>query len=447
MLSRTARRLPPGASRASRLCRTPSPQTAPPNWGDVEDAHGAALTGWSVEWNKTNAEFKASSSRNVEDDTSRRDPATARSAWSASRGTGSARVPHHEGDGGSCSRRRAIRHEVGVLRRVGMHLRDRAGGPTHYFESPTHHYIVMDTSTAAAPSTTWRRRARAPRRTRRPLQRSRARWRCSTRRSCATPTSSPRICCSRVTVAQARRLWALDAGEEGRGAADEGHVGQLAARGLLQVVRRHARRRHVGDRRRRVHHARRLPPLRLRRRRHRHAGARAIPARNSPRAIPRAISDVAGVPHRSNGGSWRAPSTSRTRREGRPPPAASSRCGRARPRASSHARGAAGRTAGTAEAGGRPEARRPRPWRRPLHQGLPDGSPPCCSNNATTRWTRPRAASSEGLGAREGCSRVDLLARAFGAFDLRQRGDITEADLQRVLQRTPLGCATRTRTR
>ena len=85
--------------------------------------------------------------------------------------------------------------------------------------------------------------------------------------------------------AQARRLWALHSGEEGRGAADEGHVGQLAARGLLQVVRRHARRRHVGDRRRRVHHARRLPPLRLRRRRHRHAGARAIPPRNSRRAI------------------------------------------------------------------------------------------------------------------------------------------------------------------
>ena len=30
-------------------------------WGDVEDAHGAALTGWSVEWNKTNAEFQRGS--------------------------------------------------------------------------------------------------------------------------------------------------------------------------------------------------------------------------------------------------------------------------------------------------------------------------------------------------------------------------------------------------
>merc|ERR1712138_148596 len=38
-----------------------SPTSLRVTWGDVEDAHGAALTGWSVEWNKTNAEFQRGS--------------------------------------------------------------------------------------------------------------------------------------------------------------------------------------------------------------------------------------------------------------------------------------------------------------------------------------------------------------------------------------------------
>ena len=86
----------------------------------------------------------------------------------------------------------SIRHEVGVLRRVGMH---RAIAKLEdYFESPTHHYIVMEyvdggelfdhLATAGAYS---EKDAAAL------SSSSRARWRCSTRRSCATPTSSPRI--------------------------------------------------------------------------------------------------------------------------------------------------------------------------------------------------------------------------------------------------------------
>ena len=53
---------PPGLTEWARVfAERDSPTSLRVTWGDVEDAHGAALTGWSVEWNKTNAEFQRGS--------------------------------------------------------------------------------------------------------------------------------------------------------------------------------------------------------------------------------------------------------------------------------------------------------------------------------------------------------------------------------------------------
>ena len=449
MLSRTARRLRPALSRARRAhtqshaaSTNRAAQLAAAAAGTAAAAVLLYQSSPRLRRTTPTAECKASSSRNVEDDYELGEM-LGDGAFSV------VRLARHRKTGKQVAVKviprelqseESIRHEVGVLRRVGMH---RAIAKLEdYFESPTHHYIVMEyvdggelfdhLATAGAYS---EKDAAAL------LQQlAGAVALLHAQKLCHADIKPENLLLDARRPAQARRLWALDAGEEGRGAADEGHVGQLAARGLLQVVRRHARRRHVGDRRRRVHHARRLPPLRLRRRRHRHAGARAIPRAIRRAQFARAILTShhrpAQIQRRIMAGTfdfedpaWKGVS------------AAGRELVKGLLRADPERRLTVEELLQhrwlTSEAGsddqklavrgfGAQTARLRAAVFATMLQQQRDNPVDKTQSRLKRRDSALRGGMLEG----------DLLARAFGAFDLGAKGYITEADLQRVLQRT-----------
>ena len=151
MLSRTARRLRPALSRARRAhtqshaaSTNRAAQLAAAAAGTAAAAVLLYQSSPRLRRTTPTAECKASSSRNVEDDYELGEM-LGDGAFSV------VRLARHRKTGKQVAVKviprelqseESIRHEVGVLRRVGMH---RAIAKLEdYFESPTHHYIVME---------------------------------------------------------------------------------------------------------------------------------------------------------------------------------------------------------------------------------------------------------------------------------------------------------------